>query len=144
MDYTGWPPRPVNGAAMFKADLPVGAVERLDRKKAREKRLLDAYKAAEARDHMRCRVTSKPLKKSAVSDVERLEHHHLVKRSRSKGLREKASNIVCVSALAHRLIERGWLACEGTNANRPLFWFWTKLAKSKPLIIKRWNRAGTE
>ena len=41
-----------------------------------------------------------------------------------------------------RLIERGWIAVEGKNADTPLFFHYTALAKSRPLLIKRHNKVA--
>jgi hypothetical protein len=46
--------------------------------------------------------------------------------------------------LAHDLIERGWIAVEGKRADRPLFFHWTPLATSKPVVIKRHNKVTEE
>lgn len=138
MSIVRWKP----GETHFKSATAPVSVERITRRQEKQKRLEDAYKAAETRDQMRCRVTGKRLSKSSVSDAERLEHHHLVKRSRSKTLREDVKNLVCVSALVHRLIEHRWIECEGTNADGALFWHYTKLATVKPVQIRRWNPRG--
>lgn len=138
-DYEGWPPRPVNGAAMFKSDLTPVKVERHNRRQAKQKALEDVYKRVDARDRNTCRVTGRSLTAGAVDSGSRREHHHLVQRSRSRARRADEHNIILVSALAHDLITRGWIAVEGTDARKALFFHWTALAKSKPIVIKRAN-----
>lgn len=123
----------------FKSDLTPGSVERHNRKQAREKALEEAYAVAEKRDGMRCRATGTHLVRGAADARTRLEHHHLVPRSLSRGRREDPANIICLSALAHDLVTKGWIDVEGTDGRRVLMFHWTALAKSRPLVIKRHN-----
>lgn len=123
----------------FKSDLTPVKVERHNRKAEREKALEEAYAAVDRRDGSRCWVTGKALSPGSVEPATRREHHHLAKRSTAKDRRADPTNIITVSALAHDLITRGWIVVEGTRADRPLFFHWTSLATSKPLVIKRRN-----
>jgi hypothetical protein len=48
-----------------------------------------------------------------------------------------------VAAEAHELITRGWIAVEGTDARKPLFFHWTALAKTTPFeILPRRGQPG--
>jgi hypothetical protein len=123
----------------WKHDITPSVVERHERRKQRQQALEDAYKAVDVRDGNRCWVTGQHLDPSAVDPASRREHHHLVPRSRSKARREDVNNIILVSALAHSLITKGWIAVEGEDARKPIFFHYTELAKSRPLIIKRRN-----
>jgi hypothetical protein len=123
----------------FKSDLTPVKVERHDRRKARQEALDAAYRAVEIRDKGICWVTGRHLTAGAIDPANRREHHHLVKRSQSKALRERPMNIILVSALAHDLIERGWILIEGKRADRPIFFHWHPDAKSRPLVIRRRN-----
>jgi hypothetical protein len=123
----------------FKWDMTPVVVERHERRKQRQQELEDAYRYVDERDGNRCWVTGTLLSPAAIDPAARREHHHLVPRSRSKALRAVAHNIILVSALAHELITKGWIAVEGDDARRPIFFHYTELAKSRPLIIKRRN-----
>jgi hypothetical protein len=137
-EYFGWPPR-MTEPHFKSADTPV-KVQRHDKKKAREEALDAAYRIVDKRDGNRCRVTGVSLVAGAPDPKIRREHHHLAKRSRERGKRSDPSNICLVSAFAHDLITRGWLVCEGTDADGPLFWHYDRnIATSRPLKIKRHN-----
>jgi hypothetical protein len=134
----------VRNQSLWKhAETPL-SVERHERKKAKQKAMEEAYAEAEKRDKRRCRVTGVRLVVGAVEARGRLEHHHLVKRSRSRHLREDVRNIVCVSAFVHDLITRGWIVSEGRDANKFIAWHWTELATSTPVVIKRQNPSARD
>ncbi len=126
-----------------KSEITPLAVQRHDRKKVRQEALDEAYKAVEARDANRCRVTGVALSVQSVDAKTRREHHHLVKRSAAPSQRADVRNIVLVSAFVHDLITRGWIVNEGSNADQAIFWHWTPLATSKPIVIKRHNKIET-
>jgi hypothetical protein len=131
------------GTTHFKSALTPGKVERHQRKADRAKALEEAYAVVDKRDGNRCRVSGVALVAGAPDPKVRREHHHLAKRSTNRSLRDSASNIALVSAFAHDLITRGWLVCEGTDANQALFWHYSEIATSHPLRIKRTNPTPT-
>ena len=120
------------------------SVAKHDRKAAQAKALEEAYEVVNKRDGNVCRVTGEYLQPGAVEAKYRREHHHLVPRSRAKGLVAEPSNIVLVSALAHELLTRGWIDCEGTDASGVLRFHWTALATSHPFKIKSRRRSQQE
>lgn len=114
-------------------------MQRGARKKAKQEALEAAYDVCNQRDGNRCRVTGKRLDPAAMDPAHRREHHHLKGRRVRPEWRERSERICLVSKLAHGLITAGWIEVEGDNADKALMWHWTKLAKSKPLTIRRWN-----
>jgi len=129
----------VRNQTFFKADMTPVKVERHNRKAERKKALDDAYEVVNKRDGNVCRATGRRLDPAAIDPADRREHHHLKGRNVRPDWRERPERICLVSALAHDLITRGWIAVEGVDARKPLFFHWTSLAKSRPLMIKRQN-----
>lgn len=127
--------------SFFKHDMTPLAVERDQRKKAKDASLLAAYAVVNQRDGNRCRVTGIALDPSAIDQKHRREHHHIVKRSQSKAKRDDPSNIMLTSRFVHRLIEKGWIDVEGTDADKPLRFHYTQLATSRPVVIKSRRRS---
>lgn len=115
------------------------SVQRHDRKKARKLALEEAYEAVNKRDGNVCWVTGRRLDPSAPNAADRREHHHLKGRRVRPEWREKPERIILVSALAHDLITKGWIAVEGDDARKPIFFHYTELAKSRPVQIQRKN-----
>lgn len=101
-----------------------GYVGRKQRKKDAEDALDRCYAAVNKRDENTCRVTGARLQPGAVNPDARREHHHLVKRSRDRGLIDDPANVILVSATAHRLIEDGWIVVEGRRADTVLRFHW--------------------
>jgi len=93
-----------------------GSIRRHQRKVALKGAMDAAYAQAEAREANRSQVSGVYLVKGHVDLQLRLEHHHLVKRSRDRGLIADPNNIFICSAIEHRLIEDGKLIVEGRNA----------------------------
>jgi hypothetical protein len=118
-----------------------GSVERDSKKKAKQKRLEEAYAFVDKRDQNRSRVTGIYLDPFAVDPKERREHNHIEKRSLSKARREDPKNIHLCSAFEHDLITNGWITVEGTDADDELFFHWNdEFAKGRrPIVLKRWN-----
>jgi hypothetical protein len=123
----------------FKSELTPVKVERHDRKQERKKELEDAYAIVNERDRNLCWVTGAHLDPAAVDPRNRREHHHLKGRRVRPEWVTRPERIILVSALAHDLITKGWIAVEGTDARKPIFFHYTELAKSKPIVIKRRN-----
>jgi hypothetical protein len=128
----------------FKHDATPLAVERHDRKKAKQQRLEEAYAVVDQRDGNRCRATGVSLVAGDTDPRKRREHHHLVPRSRSQSGREDDRNICLLSALVHGLVTRGWITVEGVDARKPLFFHYTALATSRPIQLKRHNKVAVE
>jgi hypothetical protein len=136
-ETSGWPPRFTKPA--FKHDETPVKVERHNKRAAKKLALEDAYAIVDKRDGNTCWVTSVYLEPAAVDPKFRREHHHLKGRRVEPSWVTKPERIILVSALAHDLITKGWIAVEGVDARKPIFFTWTALAKSKPLVIKRRN-----
>lgn len=129
---------------MFKHDLTPVKVERHNRKAARKLALEEAYAVVDKRDQNICWVTGAHLSPGAADPKVRREHHHLKGRRVRPEWVTQPERIILVSALAHDLITKGWIAVEGTDARRQLFFHYTDLAKSRPIVIKRRNLAQRE
>lgn len=130
-----WPPRYTRSA--FKHEQPPLAVQRHDRKKAKQEQLEEAYAAVDTRDANRCRATGTLVHPRSADPKRRREHHHLRGRRVRPEWREQPERICLVSAFVHDLITRGWIAVEGVDASKPLFFHWTDLATSHPIKLKR-------
>jgi len=130
-------PRPLKQ----KWEIAPRSVERRARKQAKQAKLDAAYAIVNARDGNRCRVTGERLDPKAVEAKHRREHHHLAGRNVKPEWREDPARICLVSKLAHDLITRGWIDCEGDDATKVLRWHWTPLAKSRPFRIKSRRRS---
>lgn len=128
----------------FKSDEAPLSVQRQDKRKARQECLEAAYAVVNKRDGNRCRVTGKPLDPAATDPAHRREHHHIAGRRVRPEWREDPDRIILVSRVAHELIERGWIDVEGDDASQPLFFHYTPLAKSRPIVIQRHNALETE
>ena len=119
------------------------AIERHTKRVDAEKALKEAYAEVDKRDGGRCRVTGKRTEPGHVDPRRRREHHHLIPRSRDKGLVADSANIVTVTAEAHALIESGWLVSEGLNAEGVVRWHWAAHVKpeQKPFRIASRRRS---
>jgi hypothetical protein len=137
MSLVRWQP----GETHFKHQETPGVVERHSKKKAREQRLQEAYAIADQRDGNRCRATGLALDPRASDVKHRREHHHLKGRRVRPEWREDPRRICLVSAMVHRLINAGWIICEGADAHKPLFFHWAEHVKPKDrtVILKRHN-----
>lgn len=120
----------------FKHDMEPRAVSRRKRRAADVQALRDAYADVDARDGGVCWVTGRYTVAGDVDARVRREHHHLKSRNVRPDWVTKPDRIITVCAEAHQLITAGWIAVEGTNAKKPMFFWWTELAKSKPFEIK--------
>ena len=114
------------------------AIRRHQKRRDKDAALAEAYAICDARDAFYCRVTGRYTQAGAVDPRVRREHHHLVPRSRDKGLIADASNIVTCCAEAHALITAGWLIVEGTDARKVLRFHWREgiEAAQRPFVIK--------
>ncbi len=122
-----------------------GVVARHNRKQAKVKALEDAYEVVNRRDGNKCRATGVLLDPRAADAKRRREHHHLRGRRVRPDWRERPERICLVSTAVHELINASWIDVEGTDARKPLFFHYTKDAKSKPLLLKRTNpKSGEE
>lgn len=122
-------PRPAKGS---------GRLDRHARRAEEEKALAEAYEVANLRDGNQCRVTGRFLQPSAVDSRVRREHHHLTPRSLAPDRVDDPSNIILVCREAHDLITGKFLHVEGTDASKPVFFFWDEEAmrgKVKPFRI---------
>jgi hypothetical protein len=71
----------------------------------------------------------------------RREHHHLVERSRDKGLIAEPSNIITVAAEVHALITAGMIVVEGTNADTVLRFHWrADVPKEQRIVVIKSRR----
>lgn len=100
--------------------------------------LREAYAEVDALDAGIRAVTGRYTSPGAVDPRVRREHHHLIPRSRDKGLIADAANIVTVCSEAHALIAAGWLIVEGTDARQVLRFHWREgiEASQRPFVIK--------
>lgn len=101
-----------------------GRLDRRERKVAEEKALNEAYEIVNIRDGNQCRVTGRFVQAGAVDARVRREHHHLQPRSLAPDLVAEPRNILLVCAEAHDLITGKFLHVEGTDASKPVFFFW--------------------
>lgn len=120
----------------FKHDMEPRAVSRRKRRAADEKALREAYADVDAREAGYCQVTGRYTQPGHVDARIRREHHHLKGRRVRPEWVTRSERIILVTAEVHRLITLGWIAVEGCDARKPLFFHWTSLAKSKPFEIK--------
>jgi hypothetical protein len=116
-------------------------VTRAKRRTDKADALKDAYAAVDARDGSKCRVTGRTLKAGAPDARVRREHHHLVERSRDKGLIAEPSNIITVAAEVHALITAGMIVVEGTNADTVLRFHWrADVPKEQRIVVIKSRR----
>lgn len=101
-----------------------GRLDRKARKADEEKALADAYEFVNLRDGNCCRVTGRYLLPGAVMAEVRREHHHLQPRSIAPDRVTDPANIILVCAEAHEYLTGHLLHVEGTDATKPLFFFW--------------------
>jgi hypothetical protein len=130
---------PWTGPQFKSADAPV-SVQRSTKKQDKKDALDAAYRKVDKRDMDKCRATGVPLDPFASDYKHRREHHHLKGRNVKPEWREKPERICLVSKAVHDLINQGWIDVEGTDARKPLFFHYTALAKSRPVILKRHNK----
>ena|SRR5687767_4238775 len=120
----------------FKSDMEPQAISRRKRRASEAAALQEAYADVDRRDGGYCWVTGRYTQPGAIDVRVRREHHHLKGRNVKPEWVTKPERIITVSAEAHQLITLGWIAVEGTDARKPLFFHWTEMAKSKPFVIK--------
>ena len=124
------------GLAFPKGE-PLGVTKHRKRVDA-DAALRECYADVDARDASICWVTGRYTSSGAVDPRVRREHHHLVKRSRDRGLIDKPHNVITVTAEAHKLIEAGWIVVEGKDARKAIFFHWRAdvQAHQKPFRIQ--------
>lgn len=106
---------------------PAKGSGRLDRKarQAEKDRLLEeAYEFVNVRDGNICRVTGRHVQPGAVMAEVRREHHHLQARSLAPERVCDPTNIILVCAEAHEYITGHLIHVEGTDATKPVFFWW--------------------
>jgi hypothetical protein len=121
---------------MFKHDMEPRVVARRKRRAADAKALADAYVDVDHRDAGYCWITGRYTQSGHVDARVRREHHHLKGRRVRPEWIHRPERIVTLCAEAHELVTRGWIAVEGADARKAIFFHWTSLAKSKPFEIK--------
>jgi hypothetical protein len=142
MSLRTWEP----GKTYFKHQQTPSVVTKAKRRSDKAEALSDAYAACDRRDKSTCRVTGRTLKAGAPDARVRREHHHLVERSRDKGLIAEPKNIITVCAEAHALITAGFLVVEGTNADAVIRFHWRAdvSKEQRILVIKSRRRSQRE
>lgn len=115
----------------WKPEKGSGKLARHARRVAEEQRLRDAYAEVDARDQSICAVTGRFLLPGAVMADCRREHHHLKGRRVRPDWVYKAERIITVSALAHELIEGGFIDVEGEDARQAIFYHWSAAMKGR-------------
>ena len=70
----------------------------------------------------------------------RREHHHLKGRNVKPEWVFKPERIITLAAEVHELVTLGWIAVEGVDARKPIFFWWTSLAKSRPFELRPRHR----
>lgn len=110
----------------FKPPKGTGKLQRHARRVENDQKLADAYAVVDGRDASICWVTGVYLVPGAVMPANRREHHHLKGRRVRPDWIYKPERIITVSALAHELIEGGFIDVEGHDARRPIFFHWNE------------------
>jgi len=95
--------------SMFKQDMTPAPVVRKQKQATAEKALKEAYKAVDARDGRKCRVTGKRLTAGHVDAWQRLERDHLAPRSTATERRADVDNILTAAGAVHALLQAGAL-----------------------------------
>jgi hypothetical protein len=106
-----------------------GTPKELDKAKkaaAEEAALRAAYDAVDRRDKGFCKATGVHTRPFDINPATRREHHHIRPRSTHPELISVPSNIVTVTATAHKLIEKSVLLIEGVNADKRLIFHWNR------------------
>ena len=115
-----------------------GRLERHMRRKTDQEALLAAYEEVDLRDQSICWVTGRFTKPGDPDGRRRREHHHLKGRNVRPDWVTVPKRIITVCAEAHELIEGGFIQVEGTDATKPIFFFWDQQAmkgRLKPFRI---------
>lgn len=86
----------------FKSEVKTRAEGRTSRAKDIAAARLKAYKAAELRDGLVCRICGRKVRKAVTLSVDRLEHHHINGRG----------------TLAHETAENVCVSCKGCHDER--------------------------
>lgn len=128
----------------FKSDMVPLAVERDQRKKAKEVSLQAAYDAVDKRDAGRCWVTGVLTETGATSAKVRRDHHHLRGRNVMPEWREDPDHIITVTRLAHKLITKGWIEVEGDDARQPIRFHWREDVPVKLRTIRIKSRRRSQ
>jgi hypothetical protein len=94
------------------------------RVKGKRRKALDAeahqrkvYAAVDKRDKLRCVVTGRRANPHSVSELERLEHHHILQRGRDRGPTE-TWNVCSLHVLTHAELHSTNLTIEGNADER--------------------------
>lgn len=129
MAWSGPNPKPAKGS---------GRLARHERRRADQEALAEAYAEVDLRDASICWVTGRFTKAGAPDARVRREHHHLKGRNVRPDWVNVPKRIITVCAEAHELIEGGFIQVEGTDATKPIFFFWNEQAmrgRLKPFRI---------
>jgi 5-methylcytosine-specific restriction endonuclease McrA len=82
-----------------------------DQRRALERDRREVYRLVDIRDQWTCRACSRRVRSTLAAVADRLEHHHLVFRSR--GGRDETSNVVTLCLLDHSEAQRHELTITG-------------------------------
>jgi hypothetical protein len=85
-----------------------------------------AYAVVDRRDKGICQATGASTKPFAVDPAVRREHHHIKPRSTHPELVAEPSNIVTLTASAHKLVGKSVLLLGGADANKRLVFRWNR------------------
>jgi hypothetical protein len=129
--------------AFFKDRMVPKAISKHQKKVAQEKALADAYAIVDKREKNICQVSGVPLSPEAVDPKYRREHHHERGRRVMPEWREDPDHIFLVSALAHGLIENGWIVQEGEGAKTSR-WHWADFVKPEQRIFRIKSRRRSQ
>lgn len=94
------------------------ALEREDRKRARDQQAAELREAIRTRDSNRCRVCRRLVYVGAVRGCDRAEIHHIVARSLAPDRVMDETNLILVCGLCHAKLTAHELAFSGTNQAR--------------------------
>lgn len=128
----------------FKHQSEPSVVTRRKRRAADAKALAEAYADVDLRDGGFCWVTGRYTSPNTPDPRGRREHHHLKGRRVRPDWVTRPERIITVCAEAHQLITRGWIAVEGCDARKQLFFHWSELATSKPFELRPRHRREIE
>jgi hypothetical protein len=130
------------GAFLKGKDEPL--VETRRRRRAADAQALrDAYADVDRRDAGYCWVTGQYSSPHCPDPRYRREHHHLKGRRVRPDWVFRPERIITVTKEVHDYITAGWIAVEGCDARKPLFFHWTELAKRKPFELTPRRRQET-
>jgi len=78
---------------------------------------LECCRVVDARDKWLCRCCGRKTRKTLTVCPERLEHHHLVPRSRARHRIADPSNVITLCLSCHQRVTRHEISIVGENAN---------------------------